>query len=92
MYAFSVYVSRLRWTADDIGIVVDDLATDDPVMTARVTTPAGDVDVMAEPVIRGRRLLLEGLHLHGVTLGPGELGWPTLRALAQAVMDKDGLG
>jgi hypothetical protein len=78
----------VSWSAEDIEIVLDALGTDDPVVTATIRTPLGDLEVMAEPKVIGRRLLLEGLHMHGLDGGPGGFGWAGLRALAQAVMEK----
>jgi hypothetical protein len=76
------------WTAADIAIILDDDLTDDPVVTARILTPAGELLVMAEVEVQDRELVLRGLHMHGVTLGPNELGWPRLRQLAHAVMQR----
>lgn len=75
------------WTAADIEIILDDDLTDDPVVTAHILTPAGELLLMAEVERDDRGLLLRGLHMHGVTLGPNELGWPRLRQLADAVME-----
>ena len=62
------------------------------VVTARITSPAGVLDVMAEPSQHGRRLVLERLHMQGVDLGPCQFGLANLRALAQAVMERMDLG
>ena len=78
----------MRWSGDDIAIEVDDPGTEDPVMTARIVTPAGVLDVMAEPSQQGRCLVLERLHMHGVDVGPGEFGARSLLALVQAVMER----
>jgi hypothetical protein len=84
---FSVHHRRV-WTAADIEIILDDDLTDDPVVTAHILTPAGELLVMAEVEVRNRELVLRGLHMHGVTLGPNEVGWPRLRQLAHAVMER----
>jgi hypothetical protein len=78
---------RRVWTAADIEIILDDDLTDDPVVTARILTPAGELLVMAKVEVLGRELVLRGLHMLGVTLVPNELGWPRLRQLADAVME-----
>ena len=36
------------WTKDDIRILLIDDMTDDPIVTARISTPGGEVTVMAE--------------------------------------------
>ena len=79
---------RPVWTVADIEIVLDDDLTDDPVVTGHIVTPAGELLVMAEVEVLHRELVLRGLHIHGVTLGPNELGWPRLRQLAHAVMER----
>lgn len=87
-YTHLAYKSAVHWSGDDIEIEADDLGTDDPVVTARITTPAGILDVMAEPSQKGRCLVLERLHMHGVDIGPRQFGLANLRALAQAVMER----
>jgi len=79
---------RPVWTVADIEIILDDDLTDDPVVTGHIVTPAGELLVMAEVEVLHRELVLRGLHIHGVTLGPNELGWPRLRQLAHAVMER----
>lgn len=82
------------WTADDIQIELEDELTDGPVVTARIITPEGALQVMAEIEWRGRELVLDRLHMHGETLLPNELGPHRLRQLAQALiewMDLDAL-
>jgi hypothetical protein len=74
------------WTAADIDIILDDALTDDPVVTARILTPAGELQVMAEVSVDDGELLLRGLHMHGVSLGRNSLGWSRLRQLARAVI------
>jgi hypothetical protein len=53
---------------------VDDL-TDDPVVTITVTTPAGPLTLLAEPVMDGTTMVLNGLHVQDLTpnaVGPGK--------------------
>jgi len=76
------------WTGTDIEVILDDDLTDDPVVTAHILTPIGELLVMAEVEQHERELVLRGLHMHGVTLGPNELGWSRLRQLAHAVMER----
>jgi hypothetical protein len=76
------------WTAADIEIVLDDDFTDDPVVTARIHTPAGDLLIMAEVGSDRRELVRRGLPMQGMHIGPNALGWPRLRQLARAVMER----
>lgn len=78
------------WKAEDIGIVIDDDLTDDPVVTADIDTPAGRLKLMAAVTIEGRTLVLVGLHMHGVDIGPREFGVGNLRKLADAAMETVG--
>ena len=75
------------WTADDIEIELEDELTDGQVVTARITTPAGVLLVMAEVEQQGRELLLDRLHIHGETLRPNELGPHRLRQIAHALIE-----
>jgi len=52
------------WKAADVRIVVDDDLSDDPVVTATITTPAGRLRVMAAVSLEGRTLVLAGLPRH----------------------------
>lgn len=65
-------------------IVAD--GTDDPVATARITTPDGNLMLMAELEIQGRTLILTGVHVQGD--GPNTIGPMTLRRIADAVMER----
>jgi hypothetical protein len=60
------------WTADDIGIELEDDLTDAPVATARIITRAGALLVMAEVELQGRELRLDRLDMHGETPRPNE--------------------
>jgi hypothetical protein len=75
------------WTTDDIQIEMEDELTDGNVVTARITTPAGALLVMAEVESGGRELLLYGLHMHGETIRPNELGPHRLRQLSHVLME-----
>ena len=75
------------WKAADVRIVVDDDLSDDPVVTATITTPAGRLRVMAAVSLEGRTLVLAGLHMHGDHIGPRGFGMVNLRRLADAVME-----
>jgi hypothetical protein len=44
--------SIIRWRASDILIVLDDEQTDDPIIPAEITTPAGAISVMAAVAVR----------------------------------------
>ena len=75
------------WTKDDIRILLIDDMTDDPIVTARISTPGGEVTVMAEAEEVGRCLILRNFHIHGETVGPRQLGYARLRGLVSGVMD-----
>ncbi len=75
------------WTTDDIQIEMEDELTDGDVVTARITTPAGALLVMAEVEPQGRELLLYGLHMQGETIRPNGLGPHRLRQLAQMLRE-----
>lgn len=67
---------------------IDDSLSDGNVVTALVTTPSGKVlEVISEVELVGRMLIFRQFAIWGVDLGPGELGWPTLRSLVRAVME-----
>ena len=80
------------WTAADIAFeIVDDLS-DDPVVTIRLSTLAGPLTFMAEPVVQGTALLLNGVHVQDST--PNRIGAANLLVIAQALMERmelDGL-
>lgn len=75
------------WTKHDIVIELDDHMTDDPVMTATISTPDGKVMVMAEVLEDGSALVLRHLHIHGENVGKNEFGQARLRNLVGAVLD-----
>jgi len=76
------------WTAIDIAFeIVDDLS-DDPVVTIRLSTPAGPLTVMAEPVVQGTTLLLNGVHVQDST--PNRIGAANLLVIAQVLMERHG--
>lgn len=76
------------WTAADIEIVFDDFGTDDPVVTAEVTTPAGRLQVMATVTRIGRTLEFDGLHIHGENLALGVVGGGRLLQVLRALLEK----
>ena len=80
------------WNPKDIAFdFVDDL-TDDPVVTIRISTPAGPVRFMAQPVMEGRTMVLKGFHVQDSTanwLGTGNL--IVIAHAAMEGMDLDGL-
>lgn len=53
MYTHLAYNRPVRWSGNDIDIEVDDLGTDDPVVPARITTPAGVLEVWQSPPKKG---------------------------------------
>lgn len=83
-YTLKAYI---MWSKDDIRIVLIDDMTDDPIVTARITTPDGEVIVMAEAEEVGRCLILRNLHIHGENVGPRQFGYQRLRGLVSGVMN-----
>jgi hypothetical protein len=75
------------WTAADIEIVLDDEFCAGSVVTARIQTPGGDLEVMGEIERFDRELVLAGVHIQGHKLGPNQLGWARLRQIARAVAE-----
>jgi hypothetical protein len=64
---------------------VDDM-TDDPVVAIRVTTPAGLLTMMAEPVMDGNVLVLKGFHIQDSR--PNAIGQGNLAMIARTVMER----
>lgn len=76
------------WTAADIEIeLVGELSAGE-VVTVRLSTPAGDLIVMAEIEAYDRELVLAGVHIQTETLWPNSLGCVRLRQLARAAAEK----
>jgi hypothetical protein len=78
------------WTSGDIKF--DDIdydATDHPVVTIRMTTPSGLIEVMAEVAADGRALRLARLHVQSAA-EPNEIGYPNWRLVATMVMESMG--
>jgi hypothetical protein len=77
------------WLPGDVAfeIIADD--TDDPIVTIRVTTPAGELQIMAEvsEEDEGRTLKLQGTHLQSAA-GPNAFGVGALRLIAEIVMER----
>lgn len=65
----------------------DNTATEDPVVTADINYPGGTLSVMANAKKVGRRIELDGLHVHG-TGGANSLGHAKIRRLARLVMEQ----
>ena len=71
--------------------IVDDLS-DDPVVTVRLSTPAGPLTFMAEPVIEGTLLILKAMHAQDSRAN--RIGAGNLLVIAQVLMERmdfDGL-
>jgi CTP-dependent riboflavin kinase len=75
------------WTKDDIRILLVDDMTDHPIVTARITTPDGEVTVMAEANEVNQCLILRNFHIHGENIRPRQFGYARLRSLVSAVID-----
>jgi hypothetical protein len=77
------------WSRTDVSfdIIADD--TDDPVVTIRVATPAGELQIMAEVLEAndGKTLKLQGVHVHS-DAGPNAFGLSALRLIASIVMER----
>ena len=73
------------WLVGDLSFELIDDMTDDPVVTIVVTTPAGRLTFIAEPVSRGATLVLQGTHVQGAH--PNAVGMANLMVVAQAVME-----
>jgi hypothetical protein len=70
------------WTSADIEIVLDDELTDGTVATVRITTPSGELLVMAEAEQNERELVLRRLDIQA------DLGPTRLRQLVRGVMER----
>ena len=75
------------WTAADIQIVLDEELSAGAIVTARVETPDGELELMAEIERFDRELVLAGIHIQSRNLGPNRLGWARLRQIARAVAE-----
>ena len=76
----------LMWVADDISFEIVDDMTDDPVLTLRVLTPAGQLTFMGEPVIEGRVMVAKAVHVQDGT--PNSVGAGSLLVLARVLMER----
>ena len=77
-----------RWNEDDLAFDLVTDVTDDPVVTANVSTPDGVLTFMAEAEDQGSILLLRGLHVQGARANV--IGPANLMVLAQVVMERMG--
>lgn len=84
-------VHNSMWGANDIAITLHSDMTDDPIVTAEISTPDGIVMVMAEVYVEdrngSREMMLKEFHIHGEDIGSGEFGTHRLIRLAKAVME-----
>lgn len=76
------------WRKRDIRFDLADDASDHPVATVVVHTPAGRLIAMAEPVPLARTLMLVGFHVHGDSTAANSIGPANLIVLAQAFMEE----
>jgi hypothetical protein len=80
------------WAAAEIQIAFDDEASAGSVLAARISTPAGELLVMAEVERYDRELVLANLHIQAESLGRNSLGnslgWNRLRQIARVVAEK----
>jgi hypothetical protein len=80
------------WRPTEIHFDILDDLTDHPIVTIFATTPAGVIEFMGEPVMRGRMMIIRGAHLQ--TMWPQRIGVGNLYLLARMVMERmdiDGL-
>jgi hypothetical protein len=74
------------WRASDIAITLDAAQTDDPISTAVIMTPVGELEVMAMVASDGVTLKLNALHIQRSGSFAGPFGLANLRRLADAMM------
>lgn len=83
-----------RWSVVDLHVALVGDRSAGPVATLAIETPAGTLFVMGEPRMEGRILHTGAIHVHGVGIGPNDIGPAALRCLVDAVLtelDCDGL-
>jgi hypothetical protein len=76
------------WTLGDINF--DDIdydATDHPVVTIKIATPVGLIEVMAEIAVDARSLRLQRLHVQSA-VEPNAIGHANWRLVAAMVMER----
>ena len=66
---------------------IDYDATDHPVVTIRVVTPVGLIEVMAEVAVNRRSLRLQRLHVQS-SAEPNEIGHANWRLIATMMMER----
>jgi hypothetical protein len=76
----------MLWRPDEIAFDIIEDETDDPVVTAWIRSPAGEIVVMADIEEQGRVLFLRQLHVQGP--GANAIGPGNLRTLAEVVMER----
>ena len=77
------------WKATDLSISPGENATDHPILTVNIETPAGQLKVMAAPESNEDRVVLYGRGIQG--MAAYVVGWPNLRMLADAGMEQLGI-
>jgi hypothetical protein len=75
------------WRKQDVGFVLEEDTTDDPVATVHIDTPSGRLFAMAECMRSERTITLAGLHVHGDRTVANTVGPANLIVLAQAFME-----
>lgn len=74
------------WDKEQITFDVVADETDHPVVTVLVQTPIGPLAFMGEPEFVGRVMVAKLVHVQGAHAQA--VGWPNLRVLAEAVMER----
>jgi hypothetical protein len=77
-----------QWTVADIEIAIVDEMSAGSILMERMSTPVGELVMMAEIESSGPELVLAGLHIQTETLRPNSLGWARLRQVARVVAEK----
>ena len=77
----------MPWSPDDIASVeiVDDYSEGD-VVTIRVHTPAGVIEIMGSIEFSGPILIASEVHIQGLT--PNALGMANLRVIAEVILER----
>jgi hypothetical protein len=81
-----------KWRPTEIHFDIIDHLTDHPIVTMFIDTPAGRIEIMGEPVMRGNTMVVREAHLQ--TMSPQRIGVGNLYLLARMVMERmdiDGL-
>ena len=65
--------------------------SDENIVVARIATAVGTILVMAEVELKGRSLILSGVHIQGDDVKANDVGVPALRRMIQEAMEELGV-